>query len=398
MSDLRPARVALSDLGRLGVFGLQTRPLRTLLSALGIAVGIAAMIAVVGIADSSQASVNRQLAALGTNLLRVAPGQTVFGEAAHLPVESVAMVRRIGPVTSASATGHLSGANVYRSDRIPSAETGSIAVLAARVDLLATLDAHLLDGAWLNAATARFPAVVLGHDAATRLGVVRPGLSTQVWLDSHWFTVVGILAAVPLAPEIDSSALIGWPVAQSLLGFDGYPTTIYARSRDDAVLAVKAALGATADPEHPEQVNVSRPSDALAARAAIDSTLQTLLIGLGAVALFVGAVGVANTMIISVMERRTEIGLRRALGATRGNVRAQFLAESMLLALLGGFAGVALGIVILAGFAYHESWPALLPAWVSAGAIAVTLVVGAGAGFYPALRAARLPPTQTLGG
>jgi hypothetical protein len=151
-------------------------------------------------------------------------------------------------------------------------------------------------------------------------------------------------------------------------------------------------------PEHPEQVNVSRPSDALAARLAIDSTLQTLLIGLGAVALVVGGVGVANTMIISVMERRTEIGLRRALGATRGYVRARFLAESMLLALLGGFAGVAMGILITAGFAHHESWPALLPAWASTGAIGVTLAVGTAAGFYPAWRAARMPPTHALGG
>jgi putative ABC transport system permease protein len=398
MSALRPQRVALADLARLGAFGLRTRPLRTLLSALGISVGIAAMIAVVGIADSSQASVNRQLAALGTNLLRVAPGQTVFGEQAHLPVESVAMVRRIGPVTAASATGYLNGVHVYRSDRIPSAETGSIAVAAARVDLLDTLDAHMLDGAWLNPATSADPTVVLGHDAAIRLGVVRPELATQVWLGSRWFTVIGIVAPVPLAPEIDSSALIGWPAAESLLGFDGYPTTIYARSRDDAVLAVKAVLGATADPEHPEQVNVSRPSDALAARTAIDSTLRTLLIGLGAVALIVGGVGVANTMIISVMERRTEIGLRRALGATRGNVRTQFLAESMLLALLGGFAGVALGILITAGFAYDESWPALLPAWASTGAIAVALAVGGVAGLYPAWRAARMPPTHALGG
>jgi putative ABC transport system permease protein len=393
---LRPARLRPGDVARVGATGLRTRPLRAVLSALGIAIGIAAMISVVGIATSSREDLNRQLARFGTNLLRVAPGHTLFGDNAHLPDDAVAMIGRIGPVTSVTATGAVPGVHVYRNDRIPSGQSGSIAVMAAREDLLGTVGATVANGTWLNAATGRYPAVVLGVKAAQRLGLGRANGAVRVWLGGTWFTVVGVLAPVPLAPELDTAALIGWPVATGQLGFDGYPTTVYTRTRDDAVTDVQAVLGATANPEHPNEVDVSRPSDALAAKAATDSTLSGLLLGLGAVALLVGGVGVANTMVISVLERRAEIGLRRALGATRGQVRLQFLMESLLLAAGGGVGGVLLGIGVTTAYASYQHWPSLVPAWASAGGVAATLVIGAAAGLYPAWRAARLAPTEAL--
>jgi putative ABC transport system permease protein len=395
VTTLAPRRLRPADVARVGATGLRTRPLRAVLSALGIAIGIAAMISVVGIATSSREDLNRELARFGTNLLRVAPGQSLFGDASHLPDESVAMIGRIGPVRSVTATGRVS-ARVYRNDRMPSGETGSIAVLAARDDLPGTVGATVASGTWLNPATDRYPAVVLGAKAATRLGIGTANRAIRVWLGGHWFTVVGVLAPVPLAPELDTAALIGWPVATSLLSFDGYPTTVYTRTRDDAVTDVQAVLAATANPEHPNEVNVSRPSDALAAGQAADATLSALLLGLGAVALLVGGVGVANTMVISVLERRAEIGLRRSLGATRGQIRLQFLMESLLLAGLGGVGGVLLGIAVTTGYASYQHWPSVVPAWASAGGVVATLVIGAAAGLYPAWRAARLAPTEAL--
>jgi putative ABC transport system permease protein len=367
------------------------------LSALGIAIGIAAMVTVVGVASSSRESLNRQLAALGTNLLRVTPGQTLSGEQAYLPNDSVKMIGRIPPVTSATATAVLpSTVHVYRSDLISSAETGNLTVLAARTDLLGTVGARMASGAWLNEATARYPAVVLGASAATRLGVAAASPDTQVWLGDQWFTVVGVLQPVPLAPELDRAALIGWPVAASDLRFDGHPTTVYTRTRDDAVLPVQEVLAATANPEHPNEVRVSRPSDALAAKQATDTTLTALLLGLGAVALLVGGVGVANTMVISVLERRPEIGLRRSLGATRRHIRIQFLAESLLLSALGGLCGALLGLAITAGYAASQHWPTVVPLWATTGGVLATLLIGACAGLYPAWRAARLSPTEAL--
>ena len=396
MTTLKPARLWPGDVVKVGAVGLRTRPLRAFLSALGIAIGIAAMVSVVGISSSSRAELDRTLAALGTNLLTVSPGSTFTGEVARLPETAEAMVARIGPVESVSAIGRIGDAKVYRTDRIPEAQTNGIATYAARTDLRETTGAQLRSGTWLNEATSHYPATVLGATAAQRLGLGHLGQDTRVLVGDRWFTVVGILAPAPLAPELDDAALVGWPVAEATLGFDGHPTTIYTRSAEAAVESVSTVLGATANPEAPNEVEVSRPSDALAAQQAADEAFTGLLLGLGAVALLVGGVGVANTMVISVLERRAEIGLRRSLGATRGQVRTQFLAESLLLSALGGTGGAVLGAGVTAVYATYRTWPSVIPLWAVAGGAAATLVIGGLAGLYPAVRAARLSPTEAL--
>lgn len=391
-----PSRLRTSDAVRVAGTGLRARPLRAILSALGIAVGIAAMLAVVGISASSRAEVDQQLESLGTNLLTVEPGQSISGEEAELPQESVEMVDRLDEVEAVSATGSVD-ASVYRSDRIDETQTNSLAVLAAHPDLLDTVGAEVGSGRWIDDAMDDYPTVVLGANAAERMGIQRVDGSTSVWLGEEWFTVVGILDPVPLAPELDSAVMIGWPAATDLLGFDGAPTTIYERSAESAVDDVRAILPETVDPANPEEVAVSRPSDVLAAEAATDETLTTLLLALGGVALLVGGIGVANTMVIAVLERRSEIGLRRALGATRGHIRIQFLGESMLLAGLGGVGGAILGAAVTVVFAQTRDWPVAMPAWVLAGVAGATIVVGALAGAYPASRAAAMSPTAALG-
>ncbi len=396
LAVLTPARMGPRDILTVGAVGLRTRPLRAFLSSLGIAIGIAAMVSVVGISSSSQAELDRKLDALGTNLLTVTPGQTFGGDDAVLPNEAESMVARIGPIRSVSAVGEVGDANVYRTDKIAEAETSGVSVLAARIGLRSAIGVGMRSGTWLNAATSRYPATVLGTKTADRLGIGHAGPDTKVLIGGEWFTVVGILEAAALAPELDTAALIGWPVAESLLGFDGHPTTVYPRSDPAQVEQVQSVLGATANPEQPNEVEVSRPSDALAAQEAAGEAFTGLLLGLGAVALVVGGVGVANTMVISVLERRAEIGLRRSLGATRGQVRTQFLAESLLLSTLGGVGGAMLGTLVTAGYATYQGWPTVIPAWALVGGVVATLGIGSLAGLYPAIRASRLSPTEAL--
>ena len=400
MSSTQPpaprSRLRPGDLLPVATVGLRARRLRAGLSALGIAIGIAAIVSVLGITRSSQADLLAQIDQLGTNLLTVVNGRSIQGEEAQLPARAAGMLGRIDGVRQVAPTAQLTGVNVYRSDQIPTAQTGALTVRACDPGLLVSLDGRARHGGFLNPATARYPTTVLGWQAATTLGIATLEQPTRVWLGGHWFTVVGILEPLPLAPELDRSALVGFPVAARLLGYQGHPSRIYVRTATEQTSAVAALLAATADPQHPEQVQASRPSDALTARVAAKSATTGLFLGLGAVALLVGGLGIANVMVIGVLERRGEIGLRRALGATRGHVAGQFVVESLLLATLGGVAGVAVGAAITVAVADRQQWATQIPAAALWGGLAAALAVGVVAGLYPALRAARLAPTDAL--
>ncbi len=389
-------RLQLSDLTRLSTIGLRTQKLRAGLSALGIAIGVAAIVAVLGLSSSSQAGLLNEINQLGTNLLTVTNGQSITGIPAELPTTAPAMIGRIPGVQQVQTTGTVSGANAFRNPYIPSIDTNALTVEAASLDLVPVVATSVAEGHYLNAAIAQEPVAVLGAAAAQRLGIDRVYPGERIWVGGQWFYVAGILTPAVLASAVDSSVLVGYPTAEKYLGFDGHPSTVYLRAQNDRVNAVDGLLAATANPENPSEVNVSQPSAALVAQADAKSALNGLFLGLGAVALLVGAVGVANIMIISVLERRSEIGLRRALGATRSHIRAQFLSEAALLGLLGGVVGVALGAASTAVYAHTKNWATVIPAEAWLGGIAVSLTIGVVAGLVPALRAARLSPTQAL--
>jgi putative ABC transport system permease protein len=398
-SSTGAARLHLADLAALASIGLRTRKLRAALSALGIAIGVAAIVAVLGLSKSSAAGLNAEIARLGTNLLTVTNGQSLTGGTVELPKAAPGMVGRLPGVTAVQYTGQITSADAYRSPYIPPVDTNALSIDAASLGVPAVVGTSIAEGTYLNAATAREPVAVLGAAAAQRLGFDRvwPGMRIQV--SGRWFYVMGILNPAVLAPEIDSAILIGFPAAEKYLHFDGHPSEIYVRTTPDSeavTTTVDTLLGAQANPESPSQVNVSQPSDALTAQADAAGAFGTLFLGLGAVALLVGAVGVANIMIISVLERRSEIGLRRALGATRGQVRAQFLAEAILLSLVGGAAGEVLGAASTAMYAHLKGWAIVIPPEAWAGGLAAALLIGAVAGLLPAIRAARLSPTEAL--
>ena len=397
-APLAPARLRPGDLAGLASVGLRTRKLRAALSALGIAIGTAAIVAVLGLARSSQAVLLAEISRLGTNLLTVTNGVNYLGQPQELPEAAPGMIGQLPGVTGVQYTGYVSGVSAYRSPRIPSIETNALTVDASSLGLPAALGTSLAQGTYLNAATAREPVAVLGAGTAQLMGIDRIWPGERIWVGGMWFYVVGILNPATLAPLIDTSVLVGFPAAEHYLGLDGHPSQIYVRTVNTQAAATTAdnLLGAQANPENPSQVNVSQPSNALTAQADAAGAFDTLFLGLGAVALLVGAVGVANIMIISVLERRQEIGLRRALGATKGQIRIQFLAEAIVLALAGGAAGDIAGGAATAIYARAKGWPIVIPPEAWAGGLGAALLIGAVAGLLPAIRAARMSPTQAL--
>jgi putative ABC transport system permease protein len=393
----RASRLRPGDVRDLALLGLRGRPLRTALSVAGIGLGVATVVSVLGIAGSSRAQLVAEIDRLGTNMLTVTPNQSLSGGTAVLPRRAPAMIRRIGPVLSASAIDDVGApVHAYRNDRISSVDTAAISIYAAQTSLVSTVQAHLAAGTFLNAATSSLPALVLGSDAASALGIDRVDPPVQIWVGNRFLSVVGILAPLPLAPDLNRSVLVGLPFARRFLGADGAPAEIYVRAAPATVDAVQSVLAATADPDAPQDVTITNPSDALVARADASSAFESLFLALGVVALVVGGVGIANVMLIGVLERRAEIGLRRALGARRRHVALQFVAESVAVTLLGGTAGAIIGGFATAVYAASRHWTAVVPPGALAGAVGAGLVVGAVAGLYPAVRAARLSPSEAL--
>ena len=392
------SRLHPADIARIGLAGVRTGRVRAGLAVLGISVGIATLVAVVGVSESSKSKLVAQLDRLGTDLLTVQPG-TNFLDATEneLPRRAPAMIGWIPPVRHVTETVNTT-ATVRRTDKIPSYETGGITVLGADTDLPRALDVRLAHGTWLNGGTAEYPAVVLGAGAAQTLGIGHLDPPVAVWISRRWFTVIGILKPVALAPELDQAALIGIPAAHRFFGAGTHPTTIYVRTEPNQTVAVRSVLARTANPANPQDVVVSRPSDALAAEIAAKGAYNTLMLGLGAIALIVGAVGIANVMVMAIIQRRTEIGLRRALGATSRHIAIQFTAEALILSALGAAVGILTGILITAGYAHAGHWSTTIPPTLIPGALAAALTFGLIAGLYPALRAARLSPTDALRG
>ncbi len=394
-ASIAPSRLPATEVVRVGLASLGARKLRSVLSALGIAIGIASLVAVLGLSDSSKSDLLDQIGALGTNLLTIEAG-TGFGAGdAALPSTAVQMVSRVGTVEATSAVYPIDAA-VYRNDMVPADRTGGIQVYGTDPNLLETLNGAVANGSFITEGTRAYPVAVVGSVAAERLGITDLRHRVLLYVGERWVEVLGVLEPFALAANLDRSVLVGDLAAETFYDIDLNPAAVYVRVNEDYIDATVDILGATVDPENPEEVEVSRPSDLLEARSAAESTFTGLFLGLGAVALLVGGIGIANVMVIGVIERRGEIGLRRAIGATRAHIRRQFLVEALVLAAAGGAAGILLGVAVTYGYATAQGWRVIVPPEALIGGLVAAAAIGAVAGLYPAIRAARVSPTEAL--
>jgi len=388
-------RLKIKDLFFVALYGVRARRGRAALTSIGIGIGIAAIVAVTGISASGRADLLATLESLGTNLIKASPQAGFFGTQEKLPDGVVGMVERIGPVEEVTSTTQ-TDLIVRRSDFISEFEGGGISSIVTSPELLQVVGGNLIEGRFIQDGLSNIPVTVLGSVTASRLGINTLETPTKILIGNEWFGVVGILDELKIHPDLDRSVFIGYGVAKILFDIDKEPTTIYVRANPTYKKDVVEVIAPSMNPENPDQVQVSRPSDALEAQEAADAAFTNLLLGLGSVALLVGGVAIANVMVMSVLERRMEIGVRRSIGATRREIRYQFLLESIVLSGIGGLVGVVLGTGVTLGYTNYTDIVFSIPVSQVLGAILLALLIGAISGVYPAIKASKIQPAEAV--
>ncbi len=378
--------------------GLSARKIRTLLIMLGPVVGVAAMVGAVGLTESAKGDLKQRLAELGTNLITAEAGGTFGQQNPTLPTNAVARVMAVETVERASAVAEVGGVltipHVGAEDYYAAFPTP---VLAADEKLPQVLEVPMVNGRWLrvNDDENRTRAVVIGAGLAEEYGVIQGEFRT-IRLNRFDYGVIGVLDRVALDPSLDNAVFITQWAAKHDFRTEGKPTRLYVRAAEGQTEATADALPIAINLGGPEAVSTQIPSDALEASAQADKTLQQTALFAGLLALAVGGLGIANVMSISVLQRSTEIGIRRALGHTRSTIGFQFLLEALFVGVLGGLVGAALGVAIVHLVSALAGWIVVvdygrMPLWIGL-AVAVSVI----AGLYPSLKAARLEPLETL--
>ena len=383
------------DLFFVAVYGVKARKGRAALTSIGIGIGIAAIVAVSGIAASGSADLLSTLESLGTNLVKASPQAGFFGTQEELPEGVIGMVERIGPVEEVTSTTQ-TDLLVRRSNFISEFEGGGISTIVTSSELLNVIGGKLSEGRFITEGLADLPVTVLGSVTAKRLGITNLSKPTKILIDDEWFGVIGIVEELKIHPDLDRSVFIGYGAAKKLFDINEEPTTIYLRANPTFIEDVVEVIAPSMNPENPDQVEVSRPSDALEAQQAVEASFTNLLLGLGSVALLVGGVAIANVMVMSVLERRMEIGVRRSIGATRREIRYQFLLESIVLSGIGGLVGVMLGSLITLAYTNYTNIVFSIPVWQILGAVVLALLIGAISGVYPAIKASKIQPAEAV--
>lgn len=398
----RRAGIRFPDLLAEAYSGVTQRPGRAVFTGLGIMLGVGTFVAVLGLTSTAGGQISDRFTALMATEVRVEPAEGADA-AALFPPDADARVGGIDGVDEAGVwwvvddTGGIAATGVP----VPGlADPGVVPILAASPGFLRAIDAELGHGRLYDEIHSERGerVVVLGEAAARELGVLSLVGSPVVFLDGVPFTVVGVLTETERNTDTLFSIMVPRGTAEALWGAPTLerPPHMLVATEVGAAAVVADQVPVALRPESPEAFTVIPPPDPSTLRDQVSSDLSILFLLLAGVSLTIGAVGIANTMMVSVLERVGEIGLRRAIGAHRRHVSGQFLIESAIIGLGGGMVGTSLGVLTVVAVAVSREWTAILAPAVVLPAPVIGAVVGMAAGAYPALRAAMIQPVDAL--
>lgn len=395
---------SIRDLLSESATALTARPTRTLLTALGTILGVAALVTTIGLAKTAGNQIIIRFDELEATRVLVRPTDQERGrnniQTSVIPFDAGDRLRRLNGVAAAGTKSDVEIEGSARSVPVVDPQglnEFQISVVAASPGLFDAVRATLASGRFFDAGhNARGDnVVVLGPGAANRLNVSRLDNSPAIFIGEETFAVIGILSDVDREPDLLNAIIVTDGFAQQRLGL-GAPAEVHIETEVGAAELIGGQAPIALAPDRSDQLRVSLPPSAQAVRSSVQSDIDALFLILGGVSLLVGAIGIANVTLVSVLERTGEIGLRRALGATRGHIASQFLFESATLGALAGLLGTSLGILTIVIVSATRQWTPVLDPWLPFVAPIVGAVIGLLAGTYPAWKAGATEPVTAL--
>jgi ABC-type antimicrobial peptide transport system permease subunit len=403
---VRASRFRVRDLLSESTTGMLSRPGRTMLTILGTVLGTAALVATLGLAKTAGNQIVERFDALAATSITVEPAQERWGwgpsrSVSAIPWDAEDRLSRLNGVVAAGTissvdTGGMMATAVPLNDPTGQSEF-VIPVYAASPGLFDAVIAELDAGRFFDAGhSARADRVaVLGPAAAQRLNIVSVDQQPAIFVGDETLVVIGVLEDVAREAKLLDAIIVPNGTARRRFGLDGV-AEVHIRTEVGAAQLIGSQTALALSPNNPEELRVRVPPEPGAVRSEVEEDVNTLFIILGGIALLVGAIGIANVTLVSVLERVGEIGLRRAVGAARRHIAVQFLSESAVMGLVGGILGSAAGVLVIVGVSAGREWTPVLDPIYPLGAPLVGAVAGLLAGLYPAWRAARLEPVDAL--
>ena len=404
MEAVESATIGYRDLLSEGMAGLLARPGRAVLTILGTVLGVGALVATVGFARTAGNQIVGRFDELAATSVVVTSGQALpssIQQEALIPADAQSRLLRLNGVTAAGVFGPVDiGAATVRSVPVidPLAHNEfDVTVFAASDGLLDAVRGRLTTGRFFDSGHSQRGdnVAVLGPGAARRLGITRVRQQPVVFVGDEPFVVIGILNDVKRQPELLNGIIIPEGTARNIYTYKS-PTTVQIDVDVGAATLIASQAPIALHPNAPDLLQVQKPPELDDLRSRVEGDVDSLFLVLGGVALLVGAIGIANVTLVSVLERVGEIGLRRALGAARHHIAMQFLVESGAMGLVGGIVGASLGVLLVVTLSAQRGWTPVIDLWIPLAAPILGALLGLLAGAYPAFRASRLEPVEAL--